>query len=67
MKKIFMKVSEIGKVFLLYVKNTTDRTGRLLLKHNIETIYKPTKTIGQCFWSTKDRKDPFSTTGAYRN
>ena len=32
---------------LLYVKGTTDRIGKILNKHNIRTIFKPPKKIGQ--------------------
>lgn len=34
-------------VFLLHVQATTDRTGRIVNKHRIRTIYKPTTQIGQ--------------------
>ena len=55
-----------GKAFLPYVKNVTDRIGKILKKHNVKPIYKPTKTIQQSLRSAKDPRDPLSTPGVYR-
>nr|XP_060617816.1 uncharacterized protein LOC132767173 [Anolis sagrei ordinatus] len=55
-----------GKVFLPYIKGTTDRIGKLMRKHNIQTIYKPTKKIQQMLRSAKDKRDPLTSSGVYR-
>nr|XP_060632240.1 uncharacterized protein LOC132775540 [Anolis sagrei ordinatus] len=55
-----------GKVFLPYIKGTTDRIGKLMRKHNIQTIYKPTKKIQQMLRSAKDKRDPLTCAGVYR-
>jgi len=36
-----------------YIKRTTDRIGRILNKHNIRTIFKPSKKIGQILRNSK--------------
>ena len=51
---------------LPYVKGTTDRIGRILNKHNIRTIYKPPKKIGQILKNPKDPRPPLSSAGVYR-
>nr|XP_060615668.1 uncharacterized protein LOC132765391 [Anolis sagrei ordinatus] len=55
-----------GKVFLPYIKGTTDRIGKLMRKHNIQTICKPTKKIQQMLRSAKDKRDPLTSAGVYR-
>ncbi|XP_062837651.1 uncharacterized protein LOC134299269 [Anolis carolinensis] len=55
-----------GKVFLPYIKGTTDRIGKLMKKHNLQTIYRPTKKIQQMLRSAKDKRDPLSSAGVYR-
>ena len=52
-------------MFLPYIKNTTDRIGKLLEKYNIKPI-KPTKKIQECLRSAKDTSDPLATPGVYR-
>ena len=39
---------------LPYVKGITDRIGRILNKHNIRTIFKSPKKIGQILRNSKD-------------
>jgi hypothetical protein len=55
-----------GRVFLPYVQHVTDRIGKILRKHKIDTVYKPTKTLSQHLRSVKDPRDPLSTPGVYR-
>ncbi|XP_030746582.1 uncharacterized protein LOC115875300 [Sitophilus oryzae] len=38
----------VNKAFLPYVSQVTDRIGKFLKKHNIKTIYKPTRKIKDC-------------------
>ena len=35
----------VGKVFLPYVKTITDRIGRIMAKHKLKIIYKPTTKL----------------------
>jgi len=49
---------------LPYVKGT-DRIGRILNKHNIQTIFKPPKKIGQILTNPKDQRPPLSSAGVY--
>ena len=51
---------------LPYVKGTTDWIGRILNKHNIRTIFKPPKKIGQILRSPKDQRSPLSSAGVYK-
>ena len=51
---------------LSYVKGTTDRIGRILNKHNIQTIFKPPKKIGQILRNPKDQRPPLSSAGVYK-
>ena len=39
---------------LPYIKGTTNRIGRILNKHNIRTIFKPPKKIGQILRNPED-------------
>jgi len=41
---------------LPYIKGTTDWIGRILNKHNIRTIIKPSKKIGQILRNPKDQR-----------
>ena len=50
---------------LSYVKGTTDRIGRILNKHNIRTIFKPPKKIGQILRNRKDQRS-LSSAGVYK-
>ncbi|XP_018311528.1 uncharacterized protein [Mycetomoellerius zeteki] len=52
--------------FLPFVKGTTDRIGRILNKHNIRTIFKPPKKIGQILKNPKDQRPPLSSAGVYK-
>ncbi|XP_018309177.1 uncharacterized protein [Mycetomoellerius zeteki] len=52
--------------FLPFVKGTTDRIGRILNKHNIQTIFKPPKKIGQILKNPKDQRPPLSSAGVYK-
>ncbi|XP_030751509.1 uncharacterized protein LOC115879021 [Sitophilus oryzae] len=56
----------INKAFLPYVSQVTDRIGKVLKKHNIKTIYKPTRKIRDCLRPAKDKRDPLSSAGIYR-
>ncbi|XP_072845561.2 calmodulin-lysine N-methyltransferase isoform X3 [Pogona vitticeps] len=60
------KQSPTNKVFLPYIKGVTDRMGKLLEKHNLQTVFKPTTKIQQMLRSAKDRRDPLTTAGVYR-
>ena len=48
---------------LPYVKGITDRIGRILNKHNIRTIFKSPKKIGQILRNPKDQRPPLSSAG----
>lgn len=48
-----------GNALLPYIPQITDR------KENIITIYKPTRKIGGCLRSAKDRRVPLSASGIY--
>ena len=54
------------RAFLPYIKNVTDRIGKLLERHDVKPIYKPTKTIGQSLRSAKDLRNPLTNPGVYR-
>lgn len=54
------------KAFLPFIPRVTDRIGRILGKHNIKTIFKPSKKIKDHLNSPKDRRDTLSTPGVYR-
>ncbi|XP_030751507.1 uncharacterized protein LOC115879020 [Sitophilus oryzae] len=57
----------INKAFLPYVSQVTDRIGKVLKKHNIKTIYKPTRKIRDCLRPAKDKREPLSSSaGIYR-
>ncbi|XP_030762746.1 uncharacterized protein LOC115887456 [Sitophilus oryzae] len=56
----------INKAFLPYVSQVTDRIGKVLKKHNIKTIYKPTRKIRDCLRPAKDKREPLSSAGIYR-
>jgi len=49
-----------------YIKRTTDRIGRILNKHNIRTIFKPSKKIGQILRNSKVQRHPHSSTRVYK-
>ncbi|XP_030767016.1 uncharacterized protein LOC115890807 [Sitophilus oryzae] len=56
----------VNKAFLPYVSQVTDRIGKVLRKHNIKTIYKPTRKIKDCLRPAKDKRVPLSSAGIYR-
>ncbi|XP_072375859.1 uncharacterized protein, partial [Diabrotica undecimpunctata] len=47
----------IGKVFLPYISEVTERIGGILEKANVKTILKPTKKIKDCLRSVKEERD----------
>jgi len=51
---------------LPYVKGTTNRIGRILNKHNIRTIFKPPKKIGQILRNPEDQRSLLSSAGVYK-
>ena len=53
-------------MFLPYVKNHTDRIGRIMKKHKLNLIDKPTTKLKDILRSVKDSRDPLSTAGVYR-
>ncbi|KAM6473987.1 uncharacterized protein PHA67_006582 [Liasis olivaceus] len=55
-----------NKVFLPYIKGVTDCMGKLMEKHNFQTIFRPTRKIQQMLKSAKDKRDPLTTAGVYR-
>lgn len=55
-----------GTVFLPYVKKVTDRIGRLLTRHGVRTIFKPTQQLRNILRSAKDPQDRMSLAGVYR-
>ena len=52
------KQPSTNKVLLPYIKVVTDCMGKLLKKHNLQTVFKPTTKIQQMLQSAKDRRDP---------
>jgi len=60
---------EMGKrIFsiLPYIKETTDRIGRILNKYNIQTVFNPPSKIGQILRNSKNQRPPFSSAGVYK-
>ncbi|XP_049941353.1 uncharacterized protein LOC126418579 [Schistocerca serialis cubense] len=55
-----------SKVFLPFVKNVTERIGRILTKRNITVIYKPTRKIQEYLKPAKDTRKPLEKAGVYR-
>ncbi|XP_054715271.1 uncharacterized protein LOC129224748 [Uloborus diversus] len=49
--------------YLPYVEDVTDRIERLLRRHNIKTVYKPTHRTSDLLRSVKDGRDPLSAAG----
>jgi len=46
---------KVGWTCLPYIHKVTDRIGRMLEKHKVKTIFKPTRTIQQSLRSAKDK------------
>ena len=44
----------------------TDRIGRIMEKHKLKIIYKPSTPLKDMLRSVKDSRDPLSTAGVYR-
>lgn len=61
-----LNAETVSTAILPYIRNVTDRIGKLLKKHNIRTIYKPTKNLKQLLKSPKDKQDPLTTGGVYK-
>ncbi|XP_020298905.1 uncharacterized protein LOC109863122, partial [Pseudomyrmex gracilis] len=55
-----------GTTYLPYIKSVTDKIGRILNKHNIQTVYKPTNKIGQILNNPKDKRPLLDTPGVYK-
>ena len=55
-----------GFTVIPYVKDTSERIGRVLKKHNILTVFKLLKNLGQVVRSVKDEVDPKDREGVYR-
>ena len=51
------KYNTQGFTVILYVKGTSERIGSFLKKHNIHTVFKPNKKLGQVMRSVKDEVD----------
>ncbi|KAH1024076.1 hypothetical protein HUJ05_003635 [Dendroctonus ponderosae] len=51
---------------LPYIHGVTDKIGKILEKHQVKTIFKPTRTIQQTLRSAKDKRDPLSAPRVYR-
>ncbi|KAK9890114.1 hypothetical protein WA026_008924 [Henosepilachna vigintioctopunctata] len=58
--------STISQAYLPYIPRVTDRIGRILRRHDVRTIFKPTQKIHQIIGSVKDKRDPLSAAGVYR-
>ena len=54
-----------SRAFLQYIPRVTDRIGKLLKKHHIKTIYKPTQKLQDSLRSAKDSRDPKTCGGVY--
>ncbi|KAJ7329860.1 hypothetical protein JRQ81_016034 [Phrynocephalus forsythii] len=39
---------------------------KVLKKHNLQTVFRPTTKIQQMLWSAKDKRNPLATAGVYR-
>ena len=61
-----IKEKSTTKAFLQYIPKVTDRIGKLLEKHDIKTIYMPTRKIEESLRSAKDSRDPKTSSGVYR-
>ena len=59
------KPESLGKAYLPYIKNVTDKIGKVLLRNNIQTIYLPTTKIGNTLRPVKDKRHPLDTPGVY--
>ncbi|XP_068083584.1 uncharacterized protein [Anabrus simplex] len=55
-----------GIAYLPYIRDVTDRIGRLLERHEVKTIFQPTQQLRNMLRSAKDPRDPLTSTGVYR-
>ncbi|ENN83279.1 hypothetical protein YQE_00362, partial [Dendroctonus ponderosae] len=55
-----------GWACIPYIHGVTDRIARILEKHRVKTVFKPTRTIQQTLRSANDKRDPLSAPGVYR-
>ena len=55
-----------SRAFLLYIPRVTDRIVKLLKKHQIKTIYKPTQKLQDSLRSAKNSRDPETCGEVYR-
>ena len=54
------------RAFLPYIPKVTDRIGKLLKRHGIGTVYKPSRKLQNSLRSAKDTRDPKTSSGVYR-
>ncbi|ERL95905.1 hypothetical protein D910_00580, partial [Dendroctonus ponderosae] len=54
-----------GWACLPYIHGVTDRIGKILEKHKVKTVFKPTRTIQQTLRTAKNKRDPLSAPGVY--
>ncbi|KAJ7332377.1 hypothetical protein JRQ81_014557, partial [Phrynocephalus forsythii] len=43
-----------------------DHLDKVLKKHNLQTVFRPTTKIQQMLWSAKDKMNPLTTAGIYQ-
>ncbi|KAJ7324732.1 hypothetical protein JRQ81_017752, partial [Phrynocephalus forsythii] len=60
------KQSPTKKVFLPYIKGITGHMDKVLKKHNLQIVFRPTTKIQQMLWSAKEKRNPLATIGVYR-
>ncbi|KAJ7342176.1 hypothetical protein JRQ81_009435, partial [Phrynocephalus forsythii] len=53
-----------NKVFLPYIKGVS--MDKVLKKHNLQTVFRPTTKIQQMLQLAKDKRNPLATAGVYR-
>lgn len=55
-----------GMTFLLYIKRVTVRIHKLLERHRVRMVFRPTWKIQQYLRSAKEDRDPLCSRGVYR-
>ncbi|KAJ4427431.1 hypothetical protein ANN_25053 [Periplaneta americana] len=55
-----------GTVFLPYHQNVTDRIGKILKRHDVDTVFLPTQQVRNMLRSVKDKRDKLVAAGVYR-